>query len=86
MSRVTHSNGSCRTHKWVVSHSRMSSVAQEHTQVADVYSICKSHVTKLIQSCHVFEYVMSCAFVARIRMCRTILTNESCHKGAHATR
>jgi len=77
---------SCHAFELVVSHSRMSRVAQKHTKVADVYIICKSHVTKSNQSCHVSECVVSCAFVARIQMCRAILTNESCHKGAHATR
>ena len=70
MSHAAHTNKSCRTYEWVMSHIRMSHV----THVEESCRTCEwvtsyiwmSHVTHMNESCHTCEWVMSHMWMSRV--------------------
>jgi len=78
MSHVTHTNESCHTHEWVMSHTRMSHVTHTnescHTHEWVMSHIWASHVIRIHVSCHTPDCVMSHA-----RMIFVTHLSDSCH-------
>jgi len=84
MSHVTHTNESCNTYEWVMSHIRMSHVTRMnescHTYEWVMSHVWMSHVTHTNESCHTYEWVMSYTWVSH-----DTHMSESCHIMSHMT-